>query len=89
MGRGILIGLSTGAVVGAIVALAAEGGESCDGGYCPDLGGGASAAGGAILGAMTGSVVGGIIGLFPRTFRINGQPLTQEQRAKLEKFVLH
>jgi len=86
--RGILIGLSTGAVVGLVVGLASEGEDSCDGGYCVELEG-AATAGGAILGAMTGSVIGGIIGLIPRTFKINGHPLTQEQKIKLEKFTLH
>ena len=89
VGRGILIGLSTGTVVGLIVGLASEGEDSCDGGYCMPLDEGAATAGGAILGAMTGSVVGGIIGLFPRTFKIDGQSLTQKQKNKLEKFTLH
>jgi len=84
--RGIFIGLSTGAVAGLIVGAMSHG-ESCDNGPCLDEG--ASAAGGAVLGAMTGIVVGGIIGSIPRTFKINGQPLTQEQRTKLEKFALH
>jgi hypothetical protein len=88
VGRGILIGLSTGAVVGLVVGLASEGEDSCDGGYCVELEGGATA-GGAILGAMTGSIVGGIIGLIPRTFKINGHPLSQEQKIKLGKFALH
>jgi hypothetical protein len=87
VGRGILIGLSTGAVVGLVVGLASEGEDSCDGG-CVELEG-AATAGGAILGAMTGSLVGGIIGAIPRTFKINGHPLTQEQKIKLGKFVLH
>ena len=88
VGRGILIGLSTGAVAGLIVGLASEGEDSCDGGYCVELEG-AATAGGAILGAMTGSILGGIIGLIPRTFKINGHPFTQEQKIKLEKLALH
>jgi hypothetical protein len=86
VGRGILIGLSTGAVVGLVTGLASEG-EDCDGGFCPDEG--AATAGGGILGAITGSVIGGIIGLIPRSFTINGRPLTQEQKTKLEKLALH
>ena len=88
VGRGILIGLSTGAVVGLVVGLASEGEDSCDGGYCVEVEG-AATAGGAILGVMAGSVVGAIIGLIPRTFKINGQPLTQAQKIKLKTFVLH
>jgi hypothetical protein len=83
--RGIFIGLATGAGVGLIVGVMAH--EDCEGGLC--TGEEVSAAAGAILGAIPGAVLGGIIGSFPRTFRINGQPLTQEQRAKLEKLVLH
>jgi hypothetical protein len=88
VGRGILIGLSTGAVVGLVVGLASEGEDSCDGGYCVELEG-AATAGGAILGAMTGSIVGAILGSLPRTFKINGQPFNQEQKTKLKKFVSH
>jgi hypothetical protein len=78
---------ASGAVAGLVVgALSYK--ETCDYGPCLDDEG-ASAAGGAILGGMTGMIVGGIIGSISRTFKINGKPLTQEQRAKLEKFALH
>jgi len=85
VGRGILIGLSTGAAVGLIVGAVTY--EECEGVGC--VGAGASAVGGAIVGALPGAVVGGIIGSYSRKFKINGQPLTQEQKTKLEKFVLH
>ena len=87
VGRGILIGIATGVAVGAIVGAVTY--EECEGSGCWDFGAGTSAAGGAIVGALPGAVLGGIIGSVPRTFKINGQPLTQEQKSNLEKFALH
>ena len=87
VGRGILIGIATGVVVGAIVGAVTY--EECEGNGCWDFGAGTSAAGGAIVGALPGAVLGGIIGSVPRTFKINGQPLTQGQKSNLEKFALH
>ena len=84
VGRGIFIGLATGFGVGLIVGVMSH--EDCEGGLC--TGEEVSAVGGAVLGAIPGAVVGGIIGLFPRTFQINGHPLSQEQRGKFEKFAL-
>lgn len=86
VGRGILIGIATGVAVGAIVGAVTY--QECAG-NCWDFGAGASAAGGAVVGALPGAVLGAIIGSVPRTFKINGQPLTQEQKSNLEKFALH
>ena len=87
VGRGIWIGLATGVGIGLIVGAATH--EECEGGGCVDLGAGTSAVGGAILGALPGAVVGAICGSVPHTFKINGQPLAQGQKTKLEKFALH
>jgi hypothetical protein len=83
--RGMLIGLSTGVAVGAIVGAVTY--DECEGVGC--VGAGPTAAGVAILGALPGAVVGAIIGSYSRRFKINGQLLTQEQKTDLEKFASH